>query len=99
MVGYFRKCISNFSKKASSLYELLKKTDENNKSSKSSINWKQDHKESLDRPLLSLTEPPILAYRDYNLQLIFHTDTSSEGLGAVLLEYQENQLRIIGYGS
>ena len=43
MVAYFRKYISNFSKKAAPLYELLKKTDENNKSFKSSINWKQYH--------------------------------------------------------
>ena len=40
MIGYFGKYISNFSKKAAPLYEHLKKTDENNKSSKSSVNCK-----------------------------------------------------------
>ena len=99
IVGYFRKYISNFSKRAAPLYQLSKKTDENNKSSKSSINWKQEHQESLDQLLLPLTEPPILAYPDYNLQFILHVDASSRDLGAMLLPYQENQLRIIVYGS
>lgn len=31
IVGYFRKYISDFSRKAAPLYELLTKTDENNK--------------------------------------------------------------------
>ena len=49
--------------------------------------------------LLSFTEPPILVYPDYDLQFILHIDASSKGLCAVLLQFQENQLRVIGYGS
>ena len=62
------------------------------------INWKQDHQESLDQLLRSLTELPILAYPDYNLQFILHVNASSKGLGAVLFQFQEKQSRIIGYG-
>ena len=40
MVGYFRKDIANFSKKAAQLYKLLKKTTDSKNSSKSSVTWK-----------------------------------------------------------
>ena len=41
MVGYFRKYIANFSKKAAPLYQLLKKTTDSKNSSKSSVTWEQ----------------------------------------------------------
>ena len=40
----------------------------------------------MDQLLRSLTEPPILAYPDYNLQFLLHVDASSKGLGAVFLQ-------------
>ena len=42
---------------------------------------------------------PILAYPDYNKDFIQHDDASDKGLGAVLFQYQEGDLRIISYGS
>ena len=42
---------------------------------------------------------PILAYPDYQLLFILHTDSSSEGLGAVLYQKQEGKLRVIAYAS
>ena len=98
MVGYFRKYIPNFSVKAEPLYQLLKKTD-NSYSSKSIISWEENHQNALDSLLVSLIEPPILAYPDYNQEFILHVDASGKGLGAVLLQYQEDELRVIGYGS
>ncbi|TWW67066.1 hypothetical protein D4764_02G0001070 [Takifugu flavidus] len=46
-----------------------------------------------------LTSPPILAYPDYDLPFVLHTDASNEGLGAVLYQQQGNKLRVIAYGS
>ena len=42
---------------------------------------------------------PILAYPDYQLPFILRTDSSSEGLGAVLYQNQEGKLRVIAYAS
>ena len=97
MVGYFRKHIANFSKKP--LYQLLKKTTDSKTSSKSSVRWKLQHQDSLDQLLLSLVKPPILGYPDYTLEFILHVDASTKALGAVLLQYQEDELKVIGYGS
>lgn len=46
-----------------------------------------------------LTNPPVLAYPDFNLSLTLHTDASDQGLGAVLYQHQDGKLRVIGYGS
>uniref|UniRef100_A0A3B3HHQ1 Gypsy retrotransposon integrase-like protein 1 n=1 Tax=Oryzias latipes TaxID=8090 RepID=A0A3B3HHQ1_ORYLA len=46
-----------------------------------------------------LTNPPILAYPEFDLPFVLHTDASNEGLGAVLYQRQDNKLRVIGYGS
>ena len=45
------------------------------------------------------TSTPILAYPDYQLPFILHTDNSSEGLAAVLYQKQEDKLRVIAYAS
>lgn len=46
-----------------------------------------------------LINPPILAYPDFDLPFILHTDASEDGLGAVLYQRQDNKLRVIGFGS
>ena len=45
------------------------------------------------------TSTPILAYPDYQLPFILHTNSSSEGLGAVLYQKQEGKLRVIAHAS
>ena len=99
MVGYFRKHIANFSKKAAPLYELLKQTTESKNSSKSSINWKKQRQDLLDQLLLSLVGPPISGCPDYTLKFILHVDASAKRLGAVLFQYLERELKVIVYGS
>ena len=42
---------------------------------------------------------PILAFPNYKLPFILHTDSSTEGLGAVLYQKQEGKLRVIACAS
>lgn len=46
-----------------------------------------------------LSSPPILAYPNFDLPFVLHTDASAEGLGAVLYQRQQGKLRVIAYGS
>ena len=46
-----------------------------------------------------LTTPTLLAYPDPNLPYVLHTDACQDGLGAILYQKQNNQLRVIAYAS
>ena len=99
MIGYLRKYIPNFSTTAEPLYVLLKKIDDQSNSLKSSIFWGETQQGALDQLLLCLAEPPILAHSDDNKEFILHVDASGKSLGAVLLQYQEGDLRVTSYDS
>ncbi len=40
-----------------------------------------------------------MGYPDYNQPFVLHTDASLQGLGAVLYQNQNGQMRVMGYGS
>ena len=42
---------------------------------------------------------PILAYPNYQLPFTLHTDSSTDGLGAVLYQKQDGKMRVIAYAS
>ena len=98
LIGYFRRSIPNFSQTVKPLYQLLK-DKELKRGSKQKIDWKDDHQLILDKLLTYLTEPPILAYPDFDLPFILHTDASGAGLGCGLFQIQDGSIRVIGYGS
>lgn len=68
-------------------------------SSKTPITWTTEHQAVVEKLVEVLTSPPILAYPNFDLPFVPHTDASNEGLGAVLYQQQEGNLRVIGYGS
>lgn len=56
------------------------------------ITWSADHQNVVSRLIGMLTNPPILAYPDFNVPFVRNTDASNEGLGAVLYQIASHWL-------
>ena len=111
-LSYYRSYIQDFSRIARPLYELLqvkpgmqepvargRKSKGPQLSSRTPIDWTREHQVTLERLVDMLTSPPVLAYPDFKLPFVLHTDASEQGLGAILYQQQDGKLRAIGYGS
>ena len=62
--------------------------------------WTPSHQESFDRLKLVLTSAPVLAYPNYDKPFLLETDASLKGLGAVLLQEDDNgNMHVISYAS
>ena len=100
-VGYNRKFIKNFSSMAKPLNDHLQGQELSKKVSKRKlIEWGPEQQIAFDELKEACCVAPVLAYADYTQSFILHTDSSLNGLGAVL--YQKDlggQLRVIAYAS
>lgn len=122
LLGYYRKYIPDFSRRARCLYDLLSVVDTpaggkgskkstagrlkknlnkgGQKNSREGIEWRKEHQQTLEDLIDCLTSAPVMAFPNYEKPFILHTDASSEGLGAVLYQKQEDgNLRVVAYGS
>ena len=104
LLGYYRRYIPDFARLARPLFDLLQSNEPKAKKSpqvpsKQHVTWCEEHKIALAKLLAFLISAPILAYPDYDVPFILHTDASKDGLGAVLYQEQGGQVRVIGYGS
>jgi hypothetical protein len=106
-LGYFRKFIPNFSRRAKNLYQLLEtkfvktaRKKNGQPTSSTRFTWTDVRTAEVEDLVDCLTSGPIMAYPDFNREFILHTDASQEGLGAVLYQQQgDGRLAVIGYGS
>ena len=62
------------------------------------ISEEQDRK-ALNFSIDCFTSPPVMAYPDFSLPFILHTDASEEDLGAILYQKQNGKMRVLGYAS
>lgn len=61
--------------------------------------WTPDCQRAFEQFIHSLTTAPVLGYADPQKPYALHTDASTTGLGAVLYQEQEGQLRVVAYAS
>ena len=100
-VGYYRRFIKNFSKIAKPIREVITGLENQSKrtAEKTFVEWTEAANSAFKHLKELCVSTPILAYPDYQLPFVLHTDSSSEGLGAVLYQRQEGKLRVIAYAS
>ena len=100
-VGYYRRFIKNFSKIAKPIREVITGLENQSKRSakKTYVEWTEAADSAFEHLKKLCISTPILAYPDYKLPFVLHTDSSSEGLGAVLYQKQNGKLRVIAYAS
>ena len=100
-VGYYRRFIRDFSKISKPITEVIIGLENQSKrvAKKTLINWSEAAQSAFEVLKELCVNAPILAFPDYKLPFILHTDSSTEGLGAVLYQKQEGKLRVIAYAS
>ena len=89
--GFYRRFIPDFSKVAKPLHDLLKgvpskrckqKSLSQRKSPTNSsvpFRWTSEHQEAFQKLINLLSSTPVLAFTDFNLPFILHTDASGSG--------------------
>ena len=100
-VGYYRRFIKDFSKIAKPNREVITGLENQFKrtAKKTLIEWTEAADSAFVHLKKLCTSTPIFAYWDYQLPFFLLTDSSSEGLGAVLYQKQDGKLRVIAYAS
>lgn len=92
LAGYFRKYIASYSTKTACIAHLTKKGVE--------FSWGKEQETVRQELLKCLTNEPVLAIFDPELPTEIHTDASSLGYGAVLLQvHGDGNKRVVAYFS
>lgn len=99
--GYYRRFVKDFSKVTKPLTDLMPPTSakKNKKTTSVPWSWKEEQELAFNKVKKLLTEPPILAYPDFDKSFELHTDASAKGLGAVLYQTHEDKKQVIAYAS
>ena len=63
------------------------------------VHWGEEEQKAFDTLKTLCCQAPILAYPNYKLPFILHTDSSLEGLRAVLFQVQNGVKRVLAYAS
>jgi transposase InsO family protein len=91
LCSYYRRFIKDFCNKSQPLQQLLK--------GDATFVWKEDQQRSFDVLKHALTSDPVLGLYDENAETELHTDASGYGLGAVLVQMQKGNEKVIAYAS
>ena len=111
LLNYHRRHIQGFSELARPINDLLKDdrppADADDKSaskqkglpSKQKVKWGQEQQIALEQLIYFITNPPILAYANFETEFWVHCDASHKGFGAILYQEQDGVIRVIAYAS
>lgn len=91
LASYFRKFIPDFTRVVGPLHPLTKL--------KGRITWTTEHERIRKRLIDILTSEPVLMIFDPELPVELHTDASSDGYGAILLQKKDNLPHVVEYFS
>lgn len=91
LIGYYRRFIQDFSKKAKSITNLLKQSQQ--------FIWSDLCQDSFSYFKNILTNEPLLQYPDFNLPFIITTDASNFAIGAILSQGKIGSDLPIAYAS
>lgn len=94
MCSWYRRFISHFSTLVAPLNDLLKGRGKNQP-----IEWTPEAEEAFREIKERLISAPILTSPDFTLPFCIDTDASAYGVGAVLLQVQEGEEKVIAYAS
>lgn len=103
--GYYRRFIKNYASIARPLNDLLighctnQKGKQKKKLKPSVFIWAEPQQKAFEELIQKLTNPPVLAYADYQLPFKLHIDACCTGLGAVLYQTQAGTDRVVAYAS
>ena len=61
--------------------------------------WTADCQAAFELIIEKLTSAPVLAFSNWQLPYVLHTDASMTGLGAALYQVQDGQTRVVAYAS
>jgi hypothetical protein len=94
LAGYYHRFVNvpNFARVAGPLHTLTRQ--------EVPFHWTRECQQSFDRLKQLLSEPPVLAYPDFDRPFTLHTDASGKGLGEVLeQDGEEGRNHPVAYAS
>lgn len=91
LCAYYRRFVSTYSSIAEPLTRLTRDSVP--------FHWGPEQSAAFEDLKNRLQSPPILGHFDEDADTELHTDASNVGLGAVLVQWQDNKERVIAYAS
>ena len=92
LCSYHRKFIPHFAEVANPLHHLTSQDKE--------FSWTPEYQSACQQLKKSLIIAPVLAYPNFHSDFVLDTDSSVQGLGAVLSQWQEDEkLHPVAYAS
>ena len=100
--GYYRHFVDLFARIAVPLSQMIrqpKASETPGKTEPSLFQCTEACQGAFKLLITKLSTPPVLAFADFNLPFILHTNAAGVGLGAVLYQMQNGKQYVLAYGS